>query len=95
VFALLFARLLESEDERALRIHPAKNVANDAILAGGVECLQNHEEGLAPVGIEQVLQLVHARDVFLDLRESLLVAFVLACVGRIDFRQPDFGARAR
>src|SRR6516165_1415986 len=93
VRGLLFARLLEPENERSLRVHPAKNMANDAVLPGGIECLQDHKEGLASVRIEQVLQLVHACGVFLDLRHSLLVAFVLTHVGGVDLRQTDLSAR--
>ncbi len=80
VSGFLFARLLESKDECPLRIHSTKNMANNAVLTGGVECLQNHEEGLAPVRVEQVLQLVHACGVSLRLGQSLLMAFVIACV---------------
>src|SRR5262249_9668546 len=93
VRGLLFAWLLKSENERSLRVHPAKNMANDAVFPGGIECLQDHEEGLASVRVEQVLQFAHACGVFLDLRQSLLVAFVLAHVGGVDLRQTDFGAR--
>ncbi len=75
VSGFLFARLLESKDECPLRIHSTKNMANNA-----VECLQNHEEGLAPVRVEQVLQLVHPCGVSLRLGQSLLMAFVIACV---------------
>src|SRR5262249_10594194 len=67
VGGLLLARLLETEDEGPLRVHPAKNVANNAVFAGSVECLQDHKKGLVAVRIEQVLQLVHACDVFLNL----------------------------
>src|SRR5947209_2530331 len=62
---------------------------NDAVLAGGVERLQHDEQGLAAVRVKQVLQLVHAFDMGLDLRQSLLMGLVLAGVGRIDFRQPN------
>jgi len=39
VIGLKIARLFESEDERSLRVHSAKDVPDDAILASGVECL--------------------------------------------------------
>jgi hypothetical protein len=74
------------QNGRPLRIHATKNVTNNAVLPGGIERLQYDQKRLVPVRIEQVLQLVHAFDVFLYLRQSLLVALVLAGVGRIDFR---------
>ena len=54
-------------------VHAAEYVPNDAVLAGGVERLQYDKKGLAAVRVKQVLQLVHAFDVFLDLGESFLM----------------------
>jgi len=65
--SLLFARLLESEHKRSLRVHSAEYVPNDPVLAGGIEGLQHNKKGLAAVRVKQVLQLVQALDVFLDL----------------------------
>jgi len=42
VGGLLLAPLLETEDEGPLRVHPAKNVADNAVFAGGVERLQDY-----------------------------------------------------
>ena len=53
-----WSRLLETEDKRPLRIHAAKHVANDAVLAGGIERLQCDQERLIPVCVKKVLQLV-------------------------------------
>src|SRR6266446_7763125 len=89
VRGFLFARLLESEDERPLRVHSAEHMPNDAVLAGRVERLQHDKKGLAAVRVKQVLQLVHAFDMGLDFGQSLFVGLVLAGVGRIDFRQPN------
>src|SRR6516165_4900121 len=89
VSSLHFAGLLESEYEGSLRIHPAEHMPNDPVLAGRVERLQHDENGLAAVRVKQVLQLVHAFGMLLDLGERLLMALVLADVGRIDFRQPN------
>src|SRR5262249_7585148 len=86
VIGLLFARLLESEDRRPLRVHSAEHVPDDAVLAGGVKSLQDDEKGLIAVRVEQVLQFGHAFDMGLDLRQSLLMGLVLAGVGGIDFR---------
>src|SRR5262249_5571314 len=93
VRGFLFARLLESEDEGPLRIHPAEHMPDGAVLAGRIERLQHHEKGLAAVRVKQVLQLVHALGVLLDLGERLLRSLVLADVGSIDFRQPNLRSR--
>src|SRR5271163_508807 len=37
-------RLLEAKDEGSLRIHSIEYVAHDAILAAGIERLQDHQE---------------------------------------------------
>src|SRR5215813_8222455 len=85
----LFARLLESEDEGSLRIHPAEHMPDGTVLAGSIERLQYDQKGLAAVRVKQVLQLVHALGMLLDLGERLLMSLVLADVGSIDFRQPN------
>src|SRR5262249_43713673 len=69
----------------------AEHVPNDAVLAGRVERLQYDQKGLVAVRVKQVLQLVHAFDMGLDLGQGLLMGLVLAGVGRIDFRQPSSG----
>ena len=71
VRGLVVTRLLESEHERSLRIHSAEHVSNDAVFAGGVKCLEYYEKRLAAIRIKQVLQLVHALDMFADLGCSL------------------------
>ena len=70
VRGLLFARLLEAEDRCPLWVHAAEYVPNDAVLAAGVERLQYDKKGLVAVRVKQVVQLVHAFDVFLDLELS-------------------------
>jgi hypothetical protein len=86
---LVLARLLEPEYERPLWIHSAEYMPNDAVLAGGIKRLQHNEKRLAAVRVKQVLQLVHAFHIGLDLRQSLLMTFVLAAVGGVNFRQPN------
>jgi hypothetical protein len=89
----LGARLLETEHRRALRIHAAEQVADDAILAGRVERLQDDQQRLVAVGVEQGLQLGHARDVFLDLRQRLFRRGMATGVRRVDGGQLEFLAR--
>ena len=90
---LLLARLLEAEHRRALRIHAAEDVTHHAVLAGGIERLEHHEQGFVAVGIEQVLELLHALQMLGDGRRRLLAGLVLARIGRIDLRQTHLGAR--
>ena len=52
--SLVFARLLESEHRRSLRIDPAEQVANNTVLPGGIKRLQDHRKGLAAVRVEQI-----------------------------------------
>src|SRR5262245_36181081 len=86
VRGLLLAQLLEPIDERSLRVHSAEHMPDGAILAGSVERLEHDQKRLAAVGVEEVLQLVHALDMFLDLGQSLLMRLMLSCVRSIDFR---------
>jgi hypothetical protein len=52
VSCLVFARLFESEDKCSLWIHAAKQMPNDAVLAGGVEGLQYDEKGLVIICVK-------------------------------------------
>jgi hypothetical protein len=44
VRGLFFARLLESVNERSLRIHRAEHVSDGAVFAGSVERLEHDEQ---------------------------------------------------
>src|SRR5262249_19948705 len=83
---LKLAGLLESEDERSLRVHSAKNVSNTPALTRRVQRLQYDEEGLITVGVKQVLQLVHALDVLFDLGLRPLMTLVFTRVRCINLR---------
>src|SRR5262249_30477198 len=85
VSSLLFARLLESKHERSLRVHSAEYVPNDPVLTGGIKSLQHNEKGLAAIRVKQVLQLVQALDVLLNLGQSGLMRLVFARVRGINF----------
>jgi hypothetical protein len=63
---------------------PLKYVPDRAVLPGGVERLQHHQQGLTAVRIEQVLQLLHALEMLCNLGGGLLMALVFAFVGWID-----------
>ena len=65
-------------------IHSGEDVANDPVFARSVERLQHHQQGLAAVGVEQVLQLPQALEVGLDFGDGFLMSFVLPGIGRID-----------
>lgn len=62
----VLARLLEAVKECALRVHSTKDMSNDAVFSSSVEGLQYHEHGLVAVRVKQILQLLHALDMFLD-----------------------------
>jgi hypothetical protein len=49
----------------------------NAVLSTRIKRLQHHQQRLGPVGIKQVLQLVHALDVLANLGQCLFVRFVL------------------
>src|SRR5271154_1882761 len=93
VSGLDLARLLEAEDRCPFRVHAAEEMSNHSVLAGGVERLQYDKKGLTTVRVKQVLQLVHAFDMFDDVGCSLLSGLVFACVGRIDLRQTNLRTR--
>src|SRR5271154_1097272 len=93
VSGLDLARLLEAEDRCPFRVHAAEEMSDHPVLAGGVERLQYDEKGLITVGVKQVLQLVHAFDMFEDLGCGVLMGLVFARVRGIDFRQMDLRAR--
>ena len=78
---LKFARLFEAENRGPLRVHAAKQVAHDPILAGSIERLQHDEQRLVAVCIKEVLQLVHALHVLSNRGHGLLVRCVLAVAG--------------
>jgi len=47
----------EGRDIAALRIDAGEDVADGAILAGGVHALEDDEQGLGLAGVEDVLQI--------------------------------------
>ncbi len=66
------ARLLETVDLAALRVDTAQNVADRAVLAGGVHGLKDQEHRVAVGGVVQPLQVAE----LLDVRgEKLLYCF--------------------
>ena len=53
------ARRFEVVDAAALRIHPRENVADHAVLAGGVRRLKDDQESRTPLGVERPLPLAN------------------------------------
>ncbi len=86
-------RFLEGADGSTLRVGCAEDVAYNAVLAAGVECLQDNQQRLPAVGVQKILRLGETLDVFLDLRQGLFVRFVLAAIGRVKLVEPDFVPR--
>jgi hypothetical protein len=67
-------------------------MAHHAVLAAGVERLQNDQQRLVAVGAQQILQLCHALNVLLDRCLRRVVRFVLVFECRVNFAEPDLGA---
>ena len=57
------ARLLERGDDDAERAGLLEDVLDGAVLAGGVDALQHHQQRALAFGVEPVLQLVDGRAV--------------------------------
>jgi hypothetical protein len=56
VRAFLLGWLLESDHAAALGIHSLDDVPAYAVLAGGIDALQDDQQGVLALGIEQFLQ---------------------------------------
>ena len=65
--ALVFGGRLPADGVNAQRTGAAEHVAHGAVLAGGVGALQHHQQLVAAVGEEQVLQAVKLLGKPLDL----------------------------
>jgi hypothetical protein len=81
----LLGRLLEWKNECPLRIEAGEEMPDGAVLSGGVETLQHDEQRLPGVGIEQILQPLHARDLLGCLVGGRLVRFDPSRKSRVDF----------
>ena len=66
VVQLFRCRLLERRYLAALRIHAGKDVADGAVLAAGIQSLKHHQQSVALVGVQHVLQLAQFFDVGLN-----------------------------
>ena len=76
VRGLLRRGLPEWDHPASLRIHRGEDVVDRPVLAAGVHRLEAHEEGMAPLGVEQVLKRAQPLLAALDLLERLLVLLV-------------------
>jgi hypothetical protein len=84
---------LERGDIAALGVDAGEDVADGAVLAGGVHALENDEQGLLLAGVEDLLQLVELSAVLDEDCGSGLLRLVVAGVGARPFLQPDMGVR--
>jgi len=57
------ARMLETEDFAALRVDAAQDVADCAVLSGGVHALENKQRRITVGRIEEALQAAQLPDV--------------------------------
>ena len=78
-------RLLEAGDARALRVERGEHMLDRAVLAAGVERLQDDEDRVLVLGVEQGLLLEELLLIGLDLLLRLVLRLVLALVGGIEF----------
>ena len=62
----LGGRFLETEDLAALRVHAGHDVADGAVLAGGVHRLEDDEHRVGVAGVEQFLGLGELLAAFLE-----------------------------
>ena len=81
VVQLLVRGDLEGVDVHPLRIHATHDVLDGAVLAGSIEALQDHEQGVRVLGGQPVLVLGQQRDALLQQVLSL-AGIVLAEIGR-------------
>jgi hypothetical protein len=68
--------MLEAVDVAALRVDAREEMADRAILSGGVHALENEEHRIAVGRIEEVLQRSQLLDVFCEKVLALLVRLV-------------------
>ena len=84
--------LLERVHLAPLRVHPRHDVADGAILAGGVHRLEQQQQGVAVLGVELVLLLGQPLDPLLQQfpGHRLLVGPKASRVARVDVLQAKF-----
>jgi hypothetical protein len=83
---------LKARDRAALGIHGPKHMVNGAVLAGGVPSLQTDEQRTLAFRVHQVLQVMQLLTVGLDLRQGMLMGFMLVRKAGIDLAEIDLAA---
>lgn len=78
--------LLEAEDFAALGVDAGEDVFDGAVLACGVHGLEDQEEGVAVVGVEEVLEFVE----FVDVAGEMFLVVLFAGVVGVDGGGPFF-----
>ena len=87
------ARLLERRDLAALRIEAPHDVADRAVLAGGVHPLEHQQQRAAILGVQAIAEIVERRDVFIEFALGVLLAFQPTGVVGVEVAKPEFLAR--
>ena len=85
-------RLLEAGDARSLRIEGGEDMIDRAVLAGGIEGLQDDEHGMPLFGIEQRLKLAELLLVVGDRVGGLLGILVVALEPGVDPAKADLSS---
>src|SRR5204863_7725101 len=88
VVQVLGRRLLEAEYLAALRVHAGHDVLDRAILTGRVHRLEDDQDGVAVVGVEQVLGLGQVRQILVEGPPGALLDLVLASPSISSARDP-------
>ncbi len=86
---------LEAEHLAPLGIDPRHDVFDRAVLAGGVHCLEDQQQGVAAVRVEQVLHRAELLDMMVERLEVLLLRLIVRFDLARPFLEPDFLARTR
>ncbi len=78
---------LEARHLAALGIHPAHHVLDGAILAAGIHCLEDNEQGMLPFRPEHLLQLLEPLSITFEFGFGFAFARIAASVRGIKVRE--------
>jgi len=80
---------LEAGDVAALGVDAVHDLLDNAVLAAGVEGLEDDQQGMLALGPQDLLQLGQAFDITLGVLSGLILVVVLAVVVGVIVDQVD------